>query len=111
MDPGHPILWKETEMAAQRLGVAIEALEVSGPEDFEAAFATTKQRNAQALLALDDPLTHTYRSRITAWAASSCLLAMYPLREFSDEGGLMWGEHPRPLAASCRLRGQDPEGG
>src|SRR5262245_57445643 len=81
MDPGHPILWKETEVAAQRLGVALEALEVRGPEDFEAAFATAKQRNAQALLALDDSLTHTYRSRITALAASSRLPAIYAMRE------------------------------
>jgi putative ABC transport system substrate-binding protein len=56
-DPSHPTLWKETEVAAQRLGVALEALEVRRPEDFDAAFATAKQRNAQALLALDDPLT------------------------------------------------------
>jgi ABC-type uncharacterized transport system substrate-binding protein len=89
MEPGHPILWNETEVAAQRLGVALEALEVRGPEDFEAAFATAKQRNAQALLALDDPLTHNYRSRITALAAGSRLPAMYPVREFPDVGGLM----------------------
>jgi putative ABC transport system substrate-binding protein len=69
--------------------VALEALEVRGPEDFEAVFATAKQRNAQALLALDDPLTHTYRSRITALAASSRLPAMYAVREFPDVGGLM----------------------
>jgi hypothetical protein len=48
--PGHPILWKETEVAAQRLGVALEPVEVRGPEDFEAAFATAKQRNSQAVL-------------------------------------------------------------
>ena len=29
---------------------SLEALEVRGPEDFEAAFSTAKQRNAQALL-------------------------------------------------------------
>src|SRR5262245_42093381 len=89
LDPGHPALWKETEVAAQRLGVTLEALEVRGPEDFEAAFATAKQRNAQALFALDDNLTHTYRSRITALAASSRLPAMYSYREFPDAGGLM----------------------
>jgi putative ABC transport system substrate-binding protein len=89
MNPGHPIRWKETEVVAQRLGVALEALEVRGPEDFEAAFATAKQRNAQALLAFDDPLTVTYRSRITALAASSRLPVMYPYREFPDAGGLM----------------------
>src|SRR5262249_43951751 len=75
--------------AAQKLGVSLEAIEVRGPEDFEAAFATAKQRNAQALLAFDDPLTHNYRSRITALAASSRLPAMYAVREFPDEGGLM----------------------
>jgi len=91
MLPGHPILWKQTEVAAQRLGVALEALdlELRGPEDFEAAFATAKQRNAQVLLAFDDLLTITYRSRITALAASSRLPAMYATREYPDAGGLM----------------------
>src|SRR5262249_3091877 len=87
--PGHPILWKQAEVAAQRLGVALEALELRGPEDFEAAFVTAKQRNAQALLALDDALTYTYRSRITALAASNRLPAIYALREYPDAGGLM----------------------
>src|SRR5215470_15903582 len=89
LNPADPIYWKETEAAAQRLGVALEALELRGPEDFEAAFATAKQRNAQALLAFDDALTFTYRSRITALAASSRLPAMYPFREFLDAEGLM----------------------
>jgi putative ABC transport system substrate-binding protein len=89
LNPGDPILWKETEVAAQRLGVALEALEVRGPEDFEAAFATAKQRNTQALLAFPDVLTYAYRSRITALAASNRLPAMYFIREYPDAGGLM----------------------
>jgi putative ABC transport system substrate-binding protein len=76
-------------VAAQRLGVALEAIEVRGPEEFEAAFATAKQRNAQALLAFDGPLTFNYRLRITALAASSRLPAVYGYREFPDAGGLM----------------------
>src|SRR5262249_25789667 len=89
VNPSHPILWKETEVAAQRLGVALEALEVRRPEDFEAAFATAKQRNAQALLDIEGLLTFTYRSRFTALAASSRLPAMYGVREYPDAGGLM----------------------
>ena len=85
----HPTYWKETEVAAQRLGVVLEALEVRRPEDFEAALATFKQRNAQAILILGDGLTYTYRSRITALAASSRLPAMYGIREYADAGGLM----------------------
>jgi len=89
LSPGDPIFWKETEVAAQRLGVALEALVVRGPEDFEAAFATAKQRNAQALLDIDDLVTIPYRSRIAALAASSRLPAMYGYREYADAGGLM----------------------
>jgi len=89
MVPGHPILWKQTKVAVQKSGVALEALELRGPEDFESAFATAKQRNAQALLASDGILTFTYRSRITALAASSRLPAMYAVREYPDAGGLM----------------------
>ena len=35
----HAIFWQETEMAARKLGVALQPLDVRGPEDFEAAFA------------------------------------------------------------------------
>jgi putative ABC transport system substrate-binding protein len=89
LSPGDPIFWKETEVAAKRLGVALEALVVRGPEDFEAAFATAKQRNAQALLDIDTLVTIPYRSRIAALAASSRLPAMYGYREYADAGGLM----------------------
>src|SRR5262245_26063787 len=33
------LFWHDTDLAARKLGVALEALEVRGPEDFEAAFA------------------------------------------------------------------------
>ena len=93
MLPGTPIslkeFAKETEVAAQRLGVALEALEVRGPEDFEAAFATAKQRNAQALIDNEGTLTLVHRSRITALAASNRLPVMYPHRELPDAGSLM----------------------
>src|SRR5262245_42453943 len=83
------IFWQDTEVAAQKLGVALQSFEVRGPEDFEAAFAGATRGSAQALLAFDDPLTFTYRSRVTALAASSRLPVMYAYREFPDAGGLM----------------------
>ncbi len=85
----HATFWQETEVAARTLGVALQPLEVRGPEDFEAAFAAATRGNAQALVAFDDPLTIAYRPRIVALAASSRLPAMYGFREFPDEGGLM----------------------
>ncbi len=85
----HAIFWKDTEAAARTLGVALQPLNIRGPDDFEAAFAAATQGNAQALIALDDALTMTHRPRIVALAASSRLPPMYGLREFPDDGGLM----------------------
>jgi putative tryptophan/tyrosine transport system substrate-binding protein len=69
--------------------VALQPLEVRGPEDFEAAFAAATRGNAQALIAFDDTLTVAHRPRIVALAASSRLPAMYGLCEFPDDGGLI----------------------
>jgi putative ABC transport system substrate-binding protein len=85
----HAIFWQELKAAAQKLGMALQPIDVRGPEDFELAFATATRANAQALLAFDDPLTIGYRSRIVDLAASSHLPAIYGFREFADAGGLI----------------------
>jgi putative ABC transport system substrate-binding protein len=85
----HATFWQETEVAARKLGVALQPLDVRGPEDFEAAFAAATRGNAQALIAFDDSLTIAHRPRIAGLAASSRLPAMYGYREFPDDGGLM----------------------
>jgi ABC-type uncharacterized transport system substrate-binding protein len=85
----HTTFWRETELAARTLGLALQPLEMRGPEDFEAAFATATRGDAQAFMTFDDALTNSHRTRIVALAASSRLPAMYGLREFPDDGGLM----------------------
>jgi putative tryptophan/tyrosine transport system substrate-binding protein len=85
----HATFWQDTEVAARTLGVALQPLDIRGPDDFEGAFAAAMQGNAQAVIALDDALTVAHRPRIVALAASSRLPAMYGLREFPDDGGLM----------------------
>src|SRR5262245_23008726 len=85
----HAMFWRDTEAAADKVGLGRQPLEVRGPDDFEAAFAAAKRGDAQALLAFDDAVTFTYRPRIVALAASSRLPAMYGFREFIDDGGLM----------------------
>lgn len=85
----HATFWQETEVAARKLGVALQPLDIRGPDDFEAAFAAATRGNAQGLIALDDALTIAHRPRIVSLAASSHLPAMYGLREFPNDGGLM----------------------
>jgi putative ABC transport system substrate-binding protein len=85
----HTTFWQETELAARKLRVALQPLDIRSPDDFEAAFAAAKRGNAQGLIALDDGLTIAHRPQIVALAATSHLPAMYGLREFPDDGGLM----------------------
>jgi putative ABC transport system substrate-binding protein len=85
----HATYWEETEAAARKLGVALQPIEVRGPKDFEAGFAAAKRANAQALIAFDDALTIAHRPRIVSLAAKDRLPAMYGLREFPDDGGLI----------------------
>ena len=85
----HATFWQETELAARKLGVVLQPLDIRSRDDFEAAFAAAKRGNAQGLVALDDALTIAHRPQIVALAASSHLPAMYGLREFPDDGGLM----------------------
>jgi putative ABC transport system substrate-binding protein len=72
------IFWPDTEVAAQKLGVALQSLEMSEPEDFEAAFAGATRGSAQAL--------QTASHLRTGHGSPP---HMYGYREFPDAGGLM----------------------
>ncbi len=88
-NPIHAVFWQETQEAAGKLRMQLQALEVRGPEDFEGAFRAATRARAGGLLAFDDSLTFGYRSQIVALAARSRLPAMYGFREFPDVGGLV----------------------
>ncbi len=88
-NPIHALFWQETQVAARKLAVRLQALELRGPEDFEGAFRAATRGRTGGLLAFDDSLTTAYRNQIVALAARSRLPAMYGFREFPDAGGLM----------------------
>jgi len=88
-NPIHAVFWKETQAAAQTLGLQVQSIKVRGPEDFDDAFTAAARGRAEALLVFDDSLTLGYRTRLVALAAKRRLPAMYGLREFPDAGGLV----------------------
>jgi putative tryptophan/tyrosine transport system substrate-binding protein len=85
--PAH--VFKETESAAQTLGIEVQSLEVRGPDDFNKVFEAVKQNHPDALIAVEDPLTNSYLSQIANFAAANKLPAIFGFREFVDAGGLM----------------------
>jgi putative ABC transport system substrate-binding protein len=88
-NPGHAVFWQETQEAAQKLGVQLQAVVARRPEDFAGAFRAAKRGRADALLVFDDGVFNGYRTEMVALAARTRLPAMYGPRHFPDVGGLI----------------------
>ena len=79
----------ETKVAAQQLGVGLVARAVVTADDLPDAFAQFEREKAQALIVQVNPLALQHRPRIVQLAARHRLPAMYEVRSFVDEGGLV----------------------
>ena len=88
-NPIHAVFLQETQEAARKLRVQLQAVEVRRPEDFGGAFGTATRGRAGALLVFDDALFNGYHTAIVALAARGRLPAMYGPRHLPDAGGLM----------------------
>ena len=81
--------FKETEAAAQALGLKLQSLEVRASEDFEKNFKIATTRHPGALVVLQDALTNANTRSTVDFATKSRLPAMYGSSEVVDVGGLM----------------------
>ena len=87
--PYYPANLRETQAAAQALGMTLLSYEVRAPEEFEGAFSAMTKARAKALLMLPHPFLFFHAQRIAELAAKSRLPAVYPYREVVEVGGLM----------------------
>jgi putative ABC transport system substrate-binding protein len=79
----------DVRAAARALGKNVVVLEASSDRDFEGAFATFVERRAGALVVGTSPLFTSNRRKLLALAARYRIPAIYHLREFVRDGGLM----------------------
>ena len=95
LGPGAPLSVKETQAAAQAMGLQLQSLEVRDLKDFDSAFEAITKNRAQALLTNPGPVINTHQARIVEFAAKNRLPAMYAAPESVDAGGLMsYGPNP-----------------
>jgi len=80
---------EEVRAAAQKLGQAVEMLDVGKTDDLEPAFSTMIDRGVGALLVGGGPFMFSNREGIVALASRYKLPASYALREYAVAGGLM----------------------
>jgi putative ABC transport system substrate-binding protein len=88
-NPAQGLQWKETQAAAQALGLQLKSLEVRSSNDFDSAFEAVLRERAQALIPAAEPLVNTHLNRIVEFAAKNRLPAMYGGPEVVEAGGLM----------------------
>jgi len=81
--------FKEMQAAAPELKVTLLSIEVRRPDELEAAYAAITAQKADGLLVITDPITFGNRGQIIEFAAKNRLPAMYEVREFVNDGGLM----------------------
>ena len=75
-----------TEEVAQGLQVTLVPAEVRSPEDFEAAMAMMKDRNARGFIVLAGPQVAVNTERINALALRHRLAVMWPTRRGAVTG-------------------------
>jgi len=84
-----PVLLQTTEEAARRLGLQISPIAVGNPGEILAGFETAIGGGAEAVVVLPDAMFWNERARIVALAATYRMPAIYPEREYVDDGGVL----------------------
>ena len=80
---------KETEHAAEALGVKLQYLDILSPKDIGAAFRAASKGSADAVLVLTGPVVTSQQREIVSLASKNRLPAIYDRAEFVEDGGLM----------------------
>jgi len=92
MDPGDPIVpaqWREAQLAADRLGLQLQRLEVRNADDLRKAFRAAVDGKAEAVLRLADPLALVLGAETAELALKHRLPLMVRARPEVEMGGLM----------------------
>ncbi len=92
MNPANPftaLAWKETRAAAETLRITLQPAEARVVDDFERVFPAIAKAKPDTMVVIGDRLLLSHRGRIVSFAAQHRLPAIYPFREFVEEGGLV----------------------
>ncbi|HEU4341132.1 MAG TPA: ABC transporter substrate-binding protein [Candidatus Binatia bacterium] len=88
-DLGMTLKFREIELAAQALRVAVQASGVREPRDFDGVFSEMIGKRPDALFVITDPLTSLNRKQLVELVTKNRLPAMYETSPYVDAGGLM----------------------
>ncbi len=79
----------QTRSAAERLGVAVQPVEVRGPSELARAFTAMTRGHAAGVIILPDPMFGFYGKRIAELAVQHRLPSTSDAKVFAEDGGLL----------------------
>src|SRR5579859_2851874 len=88
-DMGAELQKQDVQAAAQALGRRLLVLYARSETDFETNFDNLKREQVGALVVENDPFFDSQREKIMSLAARYAMPAIYHIREFPVDGGLM----------------------
>ena len=80
---------EDTEAAARNMGLQLYTAYAATEDALDAAFASFTAHQVAAALVGSDPAFYAWRKRIFALASNTLLPAVYELRDYVKDGGLM----------------------
>ncbi len=114
-NPGSVREQRAMEAASGPLGIELSTFQITGSGDIERAFEKLQPGTVDALAVVGDSFLISRRDRIVALASLRKLPAIYPAREFTDNGGLAsygtrWADMYRIIGnyAGRLLKGEKP---
>jgi putative tryptophan/tyrosine transport system substrate-binding protein len=110
-DMGAELQKQDVQAAAQALGRRLLVLYARSETDFETNFDTLKREQVGALVVENDPFFDSQREKIMSLAARYAVPAIYHIREFPVDGGLMSYGARRRLSPDWELYGADSQRG
>src|SRR5262249_39324435 len=88
-DLGMTLRYQASAKGAQAIGVAVEAIGVRAPDDFNEAFSVMTADPPDAILMVADSLTNLNRKRVFEFASARKIPAIYEYDFLVRDGGLM----------------------
>ena len=80
---------RETQVAAEALGVRLHAVSVRGPKELDGAFSTVAQGRPAILMVTPSPMFFGERRRLGELAVKHRLPTVYASAEYAEAGGLI----------------------
>jgi putative ABC transport system substrate-binding protein len=87
--PYHTTVIEELKAVAPSLSINLSFMGVRTPEQLGPAFSAVNRPHAEALYVIHDNLFFTHRTTLLKLASKGRLPAIYPARDYANEGGLM----------------------